>query len=136
MITVKSTDNLKALEAQWADAKDAKDGWAAHQLLLEGRVLELIPRETFVDVLPSKGKIRMDKTDVTFGTTRSWDQTKLAALIADFPWLLTSLFKIEYKCVSNPALDKFIASNDDEGVGQRLRECFEEKDRKPGFAKR
>lgn len=136
MIEVSSTENLATLEKLWAEAKKAKDGWSAHQLLLEGQVLERIPQETEVSVLPDKGKVRLDRTDITFGVTRSWNQAKLAALITDFPWMLGVLFKAEYKCTSNPEVDKFIAVGDKGGVGERLKECFSEKDKKPGFAAR
>lgn len=136
MVTIESTENIASLEKQWIEAKEAESGWNKHRLLLEGRTLELVPQETFVTELPDKGTVRLDQLDITFGQTRAFNQGKLAALIADFPWLLQTLFRVEYKINSNPTLNKFIAEDDNEGVGQRLLECFEDKPNKPSFKKR
>jgi len=127
-----TTPAVVAMQMEWAKAKDAETQWKNYRLAMEAQINETLA-ELGYDT-PVKGKMHLEKLDLTFGMTRSWSQPCLGKVIVRHPELLHSTFKTEYKPVSNPTIDKLLASPSILAV--EISKCFEDKPKKVAFSKR
>jgi hypothetical protein len=124
---------LQALQAEWKKAKEAEKQWNAYRLKIEEQITTQMEQLGYD--FPVKGTLSLDAgIDLGFGLTRKWSQPCLGQVIVLHPELLQSMFKIEYKPVSNPMIDGFIAKGGT--LAAEISGCYEDKPKKVAFSAR
>ena len=133
MSEVSTNPTVIALQDEWAKAKDAETQWRNYRLKMEEQILSTMKNLGYD--FPEKGTMHLEKVDLKFSLTRSWDQPCLGQVITANPSLLQTTFKVEYKPISNPAIDKFIHESHSKSAVE-IAGCFNDKPAKPSFALR
>lgn len=122
---------IVALQDAWIQAKNAEKQWNDYRLQVEIRILEEMQKAGFD--LPEKGTLEIEKIIMTFGLDRVWDQLELSSVITHNPYLLQSMFRVEYKPANNREINTLVAANTNP-LAPAIKACFRDKPRKTSFS--
>jgi hypothetical protein len=131
--TIESSPAILALQKKWAEAKANEAGWKDIKWECEKKILEALKAGGIE--LPETGSLCLEKLNITFGNTRSWDQPSLTEVAIANPHMIGSVLITEYKvALTKPKVDKLVAGGTE--AGQAIAECFEDKPKKPSFSEK